>query len=98
MRMPRLWKYWQLSNCHRHALREWLLALKRANLAGRPHRRDSCVIRPLPYFIKITFDGGCDHNAKFTDENLHCHAAQKPDPADSPPFCRGAYVMIEGGV
>jgi hypothetical protein len=33
MRMPCLWKYWQLSNCHRHALREWLLALKRANLA-----------------------------------------------------------------
>jgi hypothetical protein len=30
--MPRLWKYEQLSNCHRHALREWLLALKRITL------------------------------------------------------------------
>jgi hypothetical protein len=32
--MPRLWKYWQLSNCHRDALRKWLPALKRANLAS----------------------------------------------------------------
>ena len=36
MRMPRLWKDQQLSNCHRHALREWLLALKRATLLAHP--------------------------------------------------------------
>jgi len=33
----------QFSNCHRHALSEWLLALKRATLAGLPHGRYSCV-------------------------------------------------------
>jgi hypothetical protein len=34
MRMPRLRKHWQLS--HRHALREWLPALKEHSLAGLP--------------------------------------------------------------
>jgi len=38
----------RLSNCHRHALREWLLALRRANLARLPHRRYSCEMQPRP--------------------------------------------------
>jgi len=28
--------HWQSPNCHRHALREWLLALKQATLPGYP--------------------------------------------------------------
>ena len=36
MRMPRLWNYQQLSNRHRRALRERLLALHRANFAAYP--------------------------------------------------------------
>jgi hypothetical protein len=39
------------ANCHRHVLREWLLALKRANVANLPHRRYSSVMRPLRYSI-----------------------------------------------
>ena len=68
--MPRLWNYQQLSNCHRHALREWLLALKRANLARLPHRRYSCVMRPLRYSINVTLDGCCDHREMFADEEI----------------------------
>jgi hypothetical protein len=57
MRMPRLWKYRQLSNCHHHALREWLLALKRADLAGLTHRRYSCVMRPLRFPLTSDWTG-----------------------------------------
>src|SRR5260221_1446099 len=95
MRMPRLWKYSQLSNCHRHALREWLLALKQANLAGLPHRRYACVMRPLRYSINVTLDGCCDHRAMSTDEDLHRHAAENLDQADALLFGRVTYEMME---
>src|SRR5260370_11347330 len=95
MRMPRSWKYWQLSNCHRHALREWLLALKRANLAGLPHRRYCCVMRPLRYSINVTLDGCCDHRTITPDEELHRHAVEYLDQADALLFGRVTYEMME---
>ena len=93
--MPRLWKYWQLSNCHRHALRKWLLVLKRANLAGLPHRRYACVMRPLRYSINVTLDGCCDHRAIPADEDLHRHAIENLDQADALLFGRVIYEMME---
>jgi hypothetical protein len=39
LRAWRYFKYWQLSNCHCHALREWHLALKRANLCRSTHQK-----------------------------------------------------------
>jgi hypothetical protein len=93
--MPRLWKYWQLSNCHRHALREWLLALKRANVARLPHRRYSCVMRPLRYSINVTLDGCCDHRVILPDEDLHRHAVENLNQADALLFGRVTYEMME---
>src|SRR5690348_17647881 len=95
MRMPRLWKYWQLSNCHRHALRKWLLALKQANLAGLPPRRYSCVMRPLRYSINVTLDGCCDHRAILPDEDLHRHAVENINQADALLLGRVTYEMME---
>src|SRR6266567_679773 len=97
MRMPRLWKYWQLSNCHRHALRKWLLVLKRANLAGLPHRRYACVMRSLRYSINVTLDGCCDHRAILPDEDLHRHAAENLAQADALLFGRVTYELMEAG-
>src|SRR6266852_6343783 len=85
----------QLSNCHRHALREWLLALKRANLGRLPHRRYSCVMRPLRYSINVTLDGCCDHRAISADEDLNRHAAENLDQADALLFGRVTYEMME---
>ena len=93
--MPRLLKYLQLSNCHRHALRKWLLVLKRAYLAGLPHRRYSCVMRPLRYSINVTLDGCCDHRAISADEDLHRHAVENLDQADALLFGRVTYEMME---
>ena len=93
--MPRLWKYWQLSNCHRHALREWLLALKRANLASLLRRRYSCVMRPLRYSINVTLDGCCDHRAMSADADLHRHAVENLNQADALLFGRVTYEMME---
>src|SRR5579864_3126145 len=84
-----------LSNCHRHALRERLLALKRANLAGLPHRRYSCVMRPLRYSINVTVDGCCDHCAVSADEDLHRHGVQNLNRADALLFGRVTYEMME---
>ena len=94
-RMPRLWKYEQLSNCHRHAFRAWLLALKRANLAGLPHRRYSCAMRPLRYSINITLDGCCDHRAIIPDEDVFRHGAENLNQADALLFGRVTYEMME---
>ena len=72
----------------------WLLALKRANLARLPHRRYSCVMRPLRYSINVTLDGCCDHRAMFADEDLHRHAAENLDQADALLFGRVTYEMM----
>jgi dihydrofolate reductase len=84
----------QLSNCHR-ALRGWLLAPKRANLARLPHRRYSCVVRPLRYSINVTLDGCCDHRAILADEDLHRHAVENLGQADALLFGRVTYEMME---
>jgi dihydrofolate reductase len=86
---------WRLSNCYRHALREWLLALKRANVADLLHRRYSWVMRPLRYSINVTLDGCCDHREMFADEDLHRHAAENLDQADALLFGRVTYEMME---
>src|SRR5215469_6070376 len=93
--MPVLLLGRQLSNCHRYALREWLLALKRANLADLPHRRYSCVMRPLRYSINVTLDGCCDHRAMPADEELHRHAIENLNQADALLFGRVTYEMME---
>ena len=93
--MPRSWKYQQLSNCHRHAIREWLLALKRANVPSLPHRRYSSAMRPLRYSINVTLDGCCDHRAIPPDEDLHRHAIENLNQADALLFGRVTYEMME---
>src|SRR5258708_14520513 len=72
-----------LSNSHRHALREWLLALKLANVANLPPRRYSSVMRPLRYSIHVTLDGCVHHRAGSTDEELHRFWAEKLAQADA---------------
>ena len=79
----------------RHSLREWLLGLKRANLAGLPHRRYSCVMRPLRYSINVTLDGCVDHRAGSTDEELHRFWAEKLAQADALLFGRVTYEMMQ---
>src|SRR5213594_2264513 len=71
------------------------LALKRANLARLPHRRYSCVMRPLRYSINVTLDGCCDHRAIPADEELHRHAVENLDQADALLFGRVTYEMME---
>src|SRR5215469_15945918 len=93
--MPVLLLGRQLSNCHRYALREWLLALKRANLASPPHRRYSCVMRPLRYSINLTLDGCCDHRAMLADDDLHRHAVENLEQADALLFGRVTYELME---
>src|SRR5215470_3237920 len=85
----------RISDCHRHALHGWLLALKRANLAGLPHRWYSHSIRHLRYSINVTLDGCCDHRAMFADEDLHRHAVENLDRADALLFGRVTYEMME---
>ena len=45
-------------------------------VARLPHRRYSCVMRPLRYSINVTLDGCCDHRAFIPDEDLHRHAVE----------------------
>jgi len=80
---------------HRHALREWLPALKRANVAGLPHWPYSCVMRPLRYSINVTLDGCCDHRAIIPDEDLHRHGIENLNQADALLFGRVTYEMME---
>jgi dihydrofolate reductase len=78
-----------------NALREWLLVLKRANVANLPHRRYSSVMRPLRYSINVTLDGCCDHREMFPGEDLHRHAVENLDQADALLFGRVTYEMME---
>ena len=59
-----------------------------------PHRRYSCVMRPLRYSINVTLDGCCDHRVMFADEDLHRHAAENLDQADALLFGRVTYEMM----
>lgn len=67
----------------------------RANLAGLPHWRYSCAMRPLRYSINVTLDGCCDHRAIIPDEDLHRHAAEILAQADALLFGRVIYEMME---
>src|SRR5205809_6343710 len=66
-----------------------------AILQQLPHRRYSCVMRPLRYSINATLDGCCDHRAMFADEDLHRHATENLDQADALLFGRVTYEMME---
>src|SRR5437016_4896370 len=65
------------------------------HLARLPHRRYSCVMRPLRYSINVTLDGCCDHRAGFADEDLHRHAVENLNQADALLFGRVTYEMME---
>src|SRR6266508_840611 len=67
----------------------------RANLAGLPHRRYACVMRPLRYSINVTLDGCCDHRAIPADEELHRHAMENIAQTDALLFGRVTYEMME---
>src|SRR5262249_21693036 len=73
-------------------------AIEAANLAGQPHRRYSCVMRPLRYSINVTLDGCCDHRAIPADEELHRHAIENLYQADALLFCRVTYEMMEAAL
>src|SRR5580698_9595406 len=60
-----------------------------------PHRRYSCVMRPLRYSINVTLDGCCDHREIVADEDFHRHAVENLDQADALLFGRVTYEMIE---
>jgi hypothetical protein len=64
------------------------------NLAGLSHRRYSCVMRPLRYYINVTLDGCCDHRAMIADEDLHRHAAENLGQADALLFGRVTYKWL----
>src|ERR1035441_1052307 len=70
-------------------------AIEAANLAGLPHPRYSCVMRPLRYSINVTLDGCCDHRAIPADEELHSHAIENLNQADALLFGRVTYEMME---
>jgi dihydrofolate reductase len=50
---------------------------------------------PLRYSINVTLDGCCHHRAIPADEELHRHAAENLDQADSLLFGRVTYEMME---
>ena len=54
-------------------------------------------MRPLRYSINVTLDGCCDHRAisVSADEELHRHAAENLDRADSLLLGRTTYEMME---
>src|SRR5258708_30643397 len=60
-----------------------------------PHRRYTCVMRPLRYSINVTLDGCCDHRVMVPDEDLHRHAVENLDQADALLFGRVTYEMME---
>src|SRR5882762_2579824 len=68
-----------------------------ASRSGRayPHRRYTCVMRPLRYSINVTLDGCCDHREAFADEDLHRHAVENLEQADALLFGRVTYEMME---
>src|SRR5471030_477343 len=67
----------------------------RRRIAGLPHRRYCCEMRPLRYSINVTLDGCCDHRAIPADEDLHRHAAENLSQADALLFGRVTYDMME---
>jgi dihydrofolate reductase len=69
--------------------------MEAANLAALPHRRYSCLVRPLVYSINVTLDGCCDHRAIIPDEELHRHATENLNQADALLFGRVIYEMME---
>src|SRR5262247_974971 len=73
----------------------WVGVTKGANLAGLPHRRYSCVMRPLRYSINVTLDKCCDHRAIPADEELHRHAIENLVRADALLFGRVTYEIME---
>jgi hypothetical protein len=81
--------------CHRHGLHEWLLILKRANLAGRPYRRYACAMRRLRYSINVTLDGCRDHRAIAPDEDLFRNSVENLKQADALLFGRVTYEVME---
>jgi hypothetical protein len=70
-------------------------SLFKRHIAGVPHRRYSCEMRPLRYSINVTLDGCCDHRAIPADEDLHRHAAEILNQADALLFGRVTYEMME---
>jgi dihydrofolate reductase len=52
-------------------------------------------MRPLRYAINVTLDGCCDHRAMSADEELHRHAAENLDQADTLLLGRVTYEMME---
>ena len=52
-------------------------------------------MRPLRYSINVTLDGCCDHRAIPADEELHRHAVENLNRADSLLFGRVTYEMME---
>src|ERR1700730_17619892 len=69
--------------------------LFKRHIAGIHHRRYSCEMRPLRYSINVTLDLCCDHRAIPADEDLHRHAVENLNQADSLLFGRVTYEMME---
>jgi dihydrofolate reductase len=72
-----------------------VIAMKRAHVAGLPHRRYSCAMRPLRFSINVTLDGCCDHRAGIPDEDLHRNAVRNIEQADALLFGRVTYELME---
>src|SRR5947209_13152696 len=54
-------------------------------------------MRPLRYSINVTLDGCCDHRVGIADEDVHRHAIENFDRADTVLFGRVTYQMMEAG-
>src|ERR1019366_2216450 len=52
-------------------------------------------MRPLRYSINVTLDGCCDHRVILPDEDLHRHAVENLQQADTLLFGRVIYEMME---
>lgn len=52
-------------------------------------------MRPLRYSINVTLDGCCDHRAMPADDELHRHAVENLERADTLLFGRVIYQMME---
>jgi dihydrofolate reductase len=52
-------------------------------------------MRPLRYSINVTLDGCCDHRGIQPDENIHRHAVENIERADSLLLGRVTYEMME---
>lgn len=52
-------------------------------------------MQPLRFSINVTLDGCCDHRAVSADEELHRHATENLEKADTLLFGRVIYTMME---